>query len=336
MRVDAAPFRNAAGEIDGVVAILQDIDAEKRSEQAMRESEERFRQFAEHSSDVLWILDVRTRRFNYLSPAFESVFRRLRAETPGYWAEAIYADDRTRVTAELERALLGHLVVQEYRVLRPDGTLGSVRETMFPIRDQNGQMRRVGGIVQDITIEDHSQLYLMKSTPDSGLPAVFGEAGYNVKTFSSAGYFLEMAPVLAPGCVILDTRGLPGGGIEMLRRVKANRNDLPVVVLGASHGDVTRAVQAMKAGAAEWLELPCNKDDLLSAIASALADVQHATEQKRDADFARARIAGMSERERQVLEHLLAGGTNKEIARQLGITPPTVKCTAPASWKDWV
>jgi PAS domain S-box-containing protein len=78
IRVSAAPFRNAAGEIEGVVAILQDVDAEKRAEQRIRENEERFRQFAEHSSNVLWILNIDTRQFECLSPAFEGLWRRSR------------------------------------------------------------------------------------------------------------------------------------------------------------------------------------------------------------------------------------------------------------------
>src|SRR3984893_4745856 len=132
MRVSAAPFRNVAGEIEGAVAILQDVDAEKRAEQRIREKEERFRQFAEHSSNVLWILNVDTRQFEYLSPAFDGLWRRSRDETRDYWTETIHADDRERASRGMERALLGDLVVQEYRIVRPDGSVCSVRDTVFP------------------------------------------------------------------------------------------------------------------------------------------------------------------------------------------------------------
>jgi FixJ family two-component response regulator len=110
-----------------------------------------------------------------------------------------------------------------------------------------------------------------------------------------------------------------------LRRFTAQRSDLPAIVLGKASGDVTQVVQVMKAGAIDWLEMVEEGDELLIAVASALAEVRRGTEHQRDTDFARARIAGMSDRERQVLEHLLAGGTNKEIARQLGISPRTVE-----------
>jgi FixJ family two-component response regulator len=134
-----------------------------------------------------------------------------------------------------------------------------------------------------------------------------------------------MAPVLAPGCVVFDVIESKDEVIQTLRRFKANRSDLPVVVLGNSRGDVIQAVAAMKAGAVDWLELPDEGDEMLAAIASALAEVGRATEVKVDTDIARASIAGMSERGRQVLEFLLAGGTNKKIARQLGLSPRTVE-----------
>jgi FixJ family two-component response regulator len=107
--------------------------------------------------------------------------------------------------------------------------------------------------------------------------------------------------------------------------MKANASPLPLLVIGASGGDVTMAVQAMKAGAADWIEMPCDEAVLVGAIASALAEIRHSAEQNREVMLVRARIAGMSGRERQVLEGLLAGGTNKIIARDLGISPRTVE-----------
>jgi FixJ family two-component response regulator len=110
-----------------------------------------------------------------------------------------------------------------------------------------------------------------------------------------------------------------------LRQLKANGNNLPLIVTGVSSGNVTLAIQAMKAGAVDWLEMPYQDDQLLMAVSSALADIRLSAERSRDAEFARARIAGMSVRERQVLEGLLAGGTNKVIGRALGISPRTVE-----------
>jgi PAS domain S-box-containing protein len=327
MRVSAAPFRNAAGEIEGAVAILQDVDAEKRAEQRIRENEERFRQFAEHSSNVLWILNVGTRQFEYLSPAFDSLWRQARDETRDYWTETIHADDRERASGGVERALLGELVVQEYRIVRPDAAVRSIRDTMFPIRDQYERVKGIGGIAQDITISEGLQAYVIDADPTSRqmLTQVLHGAGYAVKAFASGADFLAMAHVLSVGCVVLNIQSSRSEGLELLRRLKANGNNLPVIVTGASDGNTTLAVQAMKAGAVDWLETPYQNDALLMAVSSALADIRRSAERSRDAEFARARIAGMSARERQVLEGLLAGGTNKVIGRELGISPRTVE-----------
>jgi PAS domain S-box-containing protein len=302
-------------------------EREKRAEQRIRDKEERFRQFAEHSSNVLWILNVDTRQFEYLSPAFDGLWRRSRDETRDYWTETIHADDRERASRGMERALLGDLVVQEYRIVRPDGSVCSVRDTVFPIRDPHERVKWVGGIAQDITIHDALQAYLIDAdaTSRQKVAHVLYGAGYVVKTFTSGADFLEIAHVLSTGCVVLNIESAPSEGLQLLRQLKANGNNLPLIVTGVSSGNVTLAIQAMKAGAVDWLEMPYPDDQLLMAVSSALADIRLSAERSRDAEFARARIAGMSVRERQVLEGLLAGGTNKVIGRALGISPRTVE-----------
>jgi PAS domain S-box-containing protein len=327
MRVSAGPFRNAAGDVVGAVATMQDVDAARRAEQAIRESEERFRQFAEHSTNVLWILSVDTRRLDYLSPAYEGVWGRSRDATRSYWTDAIHAEDGERAVGGLHRALLGELVVQEYRIVRPDGAVSSIRDTMFPIRDQHGRVKYIGGIAQDITIHAAMQAYVIDADPASrqNVSDVLQRRGYAVKTFSSGAEFLEMASVLAIGCVVLDIRSPQADGLELLRWLKASASRLPVIVIGTSTGNVALAVQTIKAGAVDWLEIPYEEDGLLMAVATALADIRRTAEQQRDAEFARARIAGLSARERQVLHGLLAGGTNKVIGRELGISPRTVE-----------
>jgi FixJ family two-component response regulator len=219
------------------------------------------------------------------------------------------------------------MITHEYRIVRPDGSMRWIRETMFPIRDQLGRVQRVGGIAQDVTSHNGSLVYLVQPNEQrrQALMTLFQKAGYSLKAFASELEFLQVAPVLLPGCVVLDLEGPDAAGLAIPRQLKAYGAKLPVIVTGASQGDVRLVVQAMKAGVVDWLEIPYEESKLLAAVAYALSEMQHAEKHSRDTDLARTRIEAMSVRERQVLQGLLAGGTNKVIAKELGISPRTVE-----------
>jgi PAS domain S-box-containing protein len=327
IRVAAVPFRDMNGEVKGAVVILEDIDHEKRAEQEIRESEQRFREFSEHSTQVIWILSAGDRRLEYLSPAHERIWGQPREVGQGYWAETLHPEDRDAAVAALDRAALGETVVGEYRIIRADGGMRSVRDTLFPMRGRDGRVERIGGISQDITVQTESFVYLVDSEERSraDVQRLLMKAGYRVKTFATGSELLAVAPVLALGCVILDIRLPQTGGLAVARRLKAIGSQLPVLVAGASQGDVSVAVQAMKAGAVDWIEVPCDEAVLVGAIASAFADVRALAAQNQQVTWVRSQIGSMTERERQVLEGLQAGGTNKTIGRGLGISPRTVE-----------
>jgi PAS domain S-box-containing protein len=326
IRVAAVPFRDAAGEIQGAVATLENIDIEKRAEQTVRESEERFRHFAQHSSNVLWIFDVGSERLEYVSPAYQEVWGRAPRHLMSEWFQDVHDDDREAALAGFERAQLGESLAREYRITRPDGTVRWIRDTLFPIRDRRGHVTRVGGIAQDVTVYTPSLIYVIDYDEVSREKTMrlLQRARYNLKAFKSGDDFLQIASALAPGCILLNSSS-PQTSIALLRQLKAVGSRLPVVVSGISGGSVVHAVQAMKAGAVDWVEIPFHPETLLSAVSSALSDIRMSAEQELESQSARIRIAGMSERERQVLEGLLAGGTNKTIARDLGISPRTVE-----------
>jgi FixJ family two-component response regulator len=227
----------------------------------------------------------------------------------------------------LERVRQGEVVTQEYRIVRPDGAVRWIRDTCFPIRDERGRVRQAGGIAQDVTKHTGSLVYVVDADEDSRrrLSLLLRGAGYEAKAFASARAFLEAVPALVPGCVVLDTRAPAAGGLAIPRELKARRVDLPIIVAGSGGGDVGTGVRAMKAGAVDWLEAPCEAEALLPAVASAMAGIRDAAEADRAAELARARVATMSVREREVLDGLLAGGTSKTIARDLGISPRTVE-----------
>jgi RNA polymerase sigma factor (sigma-70 family) len=134
-----------------------------------------------------------------------------------------------------------------------------------------------------------------------------------------------VAPVLMPGCVVLDIRGHEAGELTIQKELKARRSGLPVIVIGEARGNVTVGVQAMKAGAADFLDVPYQSEQLLDALASAQAMIHEKAERDQASERVKALLAAMPPRERNVLDGLLAGGTNKTIARDLEISPRTVE-----------
>jgi two-component system response regulator FixJ len=153
----------------------------------------------------------------------------------------------------------------------------------------------------------------------NSLSFLLSSAGHPVRLYDSATAFLDELGNIGGGCLITDIR-MPGmTGLELIRALKAKSCALPTIVI-TGHGDVPLAVEAMKAGAVDFIEKPFDDAAILSAVQAALAQSEG-----RD-DFAiAARLASLSERERQVLEGLLAGHANKTIAHDLGISPRTVE-----------
>jgi two-component system response regulator FixJ len=149
-------------------------------------------------------------------------------------------------------------------------------------------------------------------------------SGIRAETHASAAVFLEHFAAASIGCIVTDIRMPDISGIDLLRQVKERDPALPVIVI-TGHGDVPLAVEAMKLGAADFLEKPFDDDALLAAIRSALdRDRERDEQEERLAEF-RNRLASLSTREREVLEGLVAGHPNKIIAYDLGISPRTVE-----------
>ncbi len=149
-------------------------------------------------------------------------------------------------------------------------------------------------------------------------------AGHAVRTHVSAEALLAAVPDLAPGCVLTDVR-MPGlDGLGLQRRLADLGLPLPVVVM-TGHADVPLAVQAMKAGAVDFLQKPFSEDHLLAVVRQALATQERARATEMAAAEAAARLATLTPREREVLDELVAGHPNKVIAQTLGASPRTIE-----------
>ncbi|HVV92982.1 MAG TPA: response regulator FixJ [Hyphomicrobiales bacterium] len=156
------------------------------------------------------------------------------------------------------------------------------------------------------------------------LAFLLGTAGLTACTYASATAFLAALPGLKAGCVVTDVR-MPGmSGIELLRHLHERGTTLPVIVI-TGHGDVALAVEAMKAGAADFIEKPFDDEVLLGAVRSAFGRGVAHEERSAERQAIAARLDALSQRERQVLDGLVAGRANKVIAYDLGISPRTVE-----------
>ena len=148
--------------------------------------------------------------------------------------------------------------------------------------------------------------------------------GWQPETFASAHEFLDYPRVDIPNCLVLDV-SLPGlNGLDLQSLVSDERTDMPIIFI-TGHGDVPMTVQAMKAGAVEFLTKPFNDGVLLTAIRTALERSRAALGQQAEMRVLRDRYASLSQRERQVMGLVVSGLLNKQVAGELGISEITVK-----------
>jgi FixJ family two-component response regulator len=148
--------------------------------------------------------------------------------------------------------------------------------------------------------------------------------GWEPETFGSAQEFLARPRALVPSCIVLDV-SLPGlNGLELQKRVAVERTDMPIIFI-TGYGDVPMTVQAMKAGAVEFLTKPFSDDVLLSAIRNAIGRSQTALGHEAEMQALRDRYDSLTRREREVMALVASGLLNKQVGGELGISEITVK-----------
>lgn len=149
-------------------------------------------------------------------------------------------------------------------------------------------------------------------------------AGFAVKTYTDGVAFLETVEDAVPGCILLDVQMPRMDGLEVQEQLNNRGVAMPVIVL-TGHGDVNVAVKAMKAGAVDFVEKPYEKQTLISALNRAFQRLEERNQRDLLIDEARGKIEHLTPREREVLEGLVDGLTNKSIADALDISPRTVE-----------
>jgi two-component system response regulator FixJ len=167
-------------------------------------------------------------------------------------------------------------------------------------------------VIDDDEAARHSLEFLLKT------------AGVGVRSFDSAKSFLDSPLDFERGCIVTDVRMPEMSGLDLLRHLKEKQIKLPVIMI-TGHGDISLAVEAMKIGALDFLEKPFNDELLLAAVRTALEKEADTVKHSAEIGDIHAKLTSLSNRERQVLDGLVAGNANKTIAFDLGISPRTVE-----------
>ncbi|HJT89918.1 MAG TPA: PAS domain S-box protein, partial [Bryobacteraceae bacterium] len=159
----AEPRFSASGDFLGHVGLSMDITDRKQAEDALRRSEEKFRQLAENIREVFWMRNTEPNEILYVSPGFEHVWGRSPEElyrNPLAWAMAIEPEDRDSVLSLFERQTRGEPTLAEYRIRTPRGEVKWIRDRAFPVRDAEGRVIRVAGLAEDITLYKEAEAAL--------------------------------------------------------------------------------------------------------------------------------------------------------------------------------
>ncbi|HUY03901.1 MAG TPA: EAL domain-containing protein, partial [Rhodocyclaceae bacterium] len=150
------------GRIHGAV---QDITQQKQAEAQLNESVERLRQISENINEVFWMTDLIKGEMLYINPAYEAVWGRTAASlyaSPQDWLDAIHSDDRARVLESAQTKQVAGLYDEQYRIVRPDGSIRWIHDRAFPVRNGNGEVYRIVGVAEDVTLREENEKRIMR------------------------------------------------------------------------------------------------------------------------------------------------------------------------------